>query len=226
MSHAQQLHHRRYLNDYPEIINRQGLPGQLQNDLCLQVQATVSAPVQHLIEATLEEERIAYLGLDRYAHMGWGRPPEATRSGSYRREWLTQYSRIADLHVPKLRRGNGALSWQSMTRYEHRWRPLLDQQVLSYCLGHRLRDWQETMAWSRSEVLQLLACNCMVARVAPDLERGASEADIRQRAETFRETWDDREPNAVANFGVDVDQTLVSCGCIGKKGANHAASFC
>jgi transposase-like protein len=40
---------------------------------------------------------------------------------------------------------------------------------------------------------------------------GASEADIRQRAETFRETWDDREPNAVANFGVDVDQTLVSC---------------
>jgi hypothetical protein len=89
-----------------------------------------------------------------------------------------------------------------------------------------LRDWQETMAWSRSEVLQLLACNCMVARVAPDLERGASEADIRQRAETFRETWDDREPNAVANFGVDVDQTLVSCGCIGKKGANHAASFC
>jgi len=37
---------------------------------------------------------------------------------------------------------------------------------------------------------------------------GASEADIRQRAETFRETWADREPNAVANFGVDVDQTL------------------
>lgn len=135
------------------------------------MQATVSAIVQHLIEATLEEERTAYLRLDRYAHLGWGRPPEATRSGSYRRELLTQYGRIADLHVPKLRRGNGALSWQRMTRYERCWRPLLDQQVLSYCLGHRLRDLQETMAWTRGEVLSLLVCNRMVARVAPDLER-------------------------------------------------------
>jgi hypothetical protein len=42
------------------------------------------------------------------------------------------------LHVPKLRRGNGALPWQSITRYERCWGPLLDHQVMSYCLGHSL----------------------------------------------------------------------------------------
>jgi hypothetical protein len=140
MSHAKQLHHRRYLNDSLEIINREGLPGNIKTDLCLTVQATVIATVQHVIEAALEEELRASLGLDRYEHVPWGRPPEATRSGSSQRAWLTQYGPIADLHVPKLRRGNGALTWQSLTRSERCWGPLLDHQVMSYCLGHSLRD--------------------------------------------------------------------------------------
>ena len=41
MSHAKQLHHRRYLNDYLEISNRKGLPGKIKTDLCLQVQDVV-----------------------------------------------------------------------------------------------------------------------------------------------------------------------------------------
>jgi hypothetical protein len=51
MSHAKQLHQRRYLNDYLAIINREGLPGNVKTDLCLTVQDTVSATVQHVIEA-------------------------------------------------------------------------------------------------------------------------------------------------------------------------------
>ena len=43
MSHAEQLHHRRYLNDNLEIINREGLPGNVKTDLCLTVQDTVIA---------------------------------------------------------------------------------------------------------------------------------------------------------------------------------------
>ena len=43
MSHAKQLHHRRYLNDYLEIINREGLPGNVKTDLCRTVQDTVIA---------------------------------------------------------------------------------------------------------------------------------------------------------------------------------------
>ena len=83
MSHAKQLHNRRYLNDYLEIINREGLPGNVKSDLCLQVQNTVIATVQHVIEEALAEELYAYLGLARYEHLPWGRPPESTRSGSY-----------------------------------------------------------------------------------------------------------------------------------------------
>ena len=74
MSHAKQLHHRRYLNDYLEIINREGLPGNVKSDLCLQVQDTVIATVQHVIEEALAEELYTYLGLARYEHLPWGRP--------------------------------------------------------------------------------------------------------------------------------------------------------
>lgn len=169
MSHAKQLHNRRYLNDYLEIINREGLPGNIKNDLCCKVQDTVITTVQHVIEAALEEELSASLGLDRYEHAPWGRPPEATRSGSYQRTLITQYGAIADLHVPKLRRGNRALTWHSITRYERCWGPLLDHQVMSYCLGHSLRDLQETLALTLGEVLSLAACHRIVSRVTAQL---------------------------------------------------------
>jgi putative transposase len=169
MSHAKQLHNRRYLNDYLEIINREGLPGNIKNDLCLKVQDLVITTVQHVIEAALEEELSASLGLARYEHVPWGRSPESTRSGSYQRVLITQYGAITDLHVPKLRRGNGALLWQSITRYERCWGPLLDHQVMSYCLGHSLRDLQETLALTLGEVLSLAACNRMVSRVTEQL---------------------------------------------------------
>ncbi len=170
MSHAKHLHHRRYLNDYLEIINREGLPGNVKNDLCLQVQDVVLTTVQQVIEAALEEELRAYLGLERYEHLPWGRPPEWTRSGSYRRELLTQYGPIADLRVPKLRRGNGDLTWHSLTRYERCWGPLLDQHVMGYCLGLSLRDLQEMMALTLGEVLSLAACNRIVSSVSAHVE--------------------------------------------------------
>jgi putative transposase len=170
MSHAKQLHHRRYLNDYLEIINREGLPGNVKNDLCLDVQDVVITTVQQVIEAALEEELRAYLGLERYEHLPWGRPEELTRSGSYQRQLLTQYGPIADLRVPKLRRGNGDLTWQSITRYERCWGPLLDQHVMGYCLGLSLRDLQEMMALTLGEVLSLSACNRIVSSVSAQVE--------------------------------------------------------
>jgi hypothetical protein len=41
----------KYWNDYLEIINREGLPGNIKNDLCLKVQDLVITTVQHVIEA-------------------------------------------------------------------------------------------------------------------------------------------------------------------------------
>src|SRR5262249_19253418 len=146
-----------------------GLPGNVKNDVCRKVQDTVIATVQHVIEAALEEELSASLGVDRYAHVPWGRPPESTRRGSYQRTLMTQYGAMADLHVPKLRRGNGALPWLSIMRYACCWGPLLDQQVMRYCLGHSLRDLQETLALTLGEVRSLATCHRMVSRVTEQL---------------------------------------------------------
>ena len=82
---------------------------------------------------------------------------------------LPQYACIPALRVPQLRRGNGHLCWQTITRYERCWGPLLDQQVLSYCLGLSLRDLQEAMRLTLEGVLSLEACNRLVLALA---ERG------------------------------------------------------
>ena len=175
MSHAKQLPNRRSLNDYFEIINRAGLPGNVKNELGLQVQDVVITAVQQVMEQAWEEELRASLGLDRYEPLPWGRPAEWTRSGSYRRQLLTQYGPIADLHVPKLRRGNGELNWQSLTRYERGWGPLLDQHVMGYGLGLSLRDLPEIMALTLGEVVSLTACNRIVSSVTAHVEAFKSQ---------------------------------------------------
>jgi hypothetical protein len=81
MSHAKHLHNRRYLNDSLEMINREGLPSNVKHDLCLQVQDVVVTTVQQVIEAALDEELRAYLGLERYEHLPWGRPAELSAIG-------------------------------------------------------------------------------------------------------------------------------------------------
>ena len=69
--------------------------------------------------------------------------------------WLTQYGRIANLRAPNCAGVTVAWPGNSFMRYECCWGPLLDHQVMSYCLGHSLRDLQETLALTRGEVLSL-----------------------------------------------------------------------
>jgi transposase-like protein len=170
MSHAKQLHNRRYFDDYMEIINRKGLPGNVKSELCQQVNRAVVATTQSVIEGALEEELTTYLGAERYEHLPWGRGPEQTRSGYYERELITQYGRIADLRVPKLRQGNGDLEWQTISRYERCWGPFLDQQVMNYCLGLSLRDLQESIYTTLGEVLSVASCNRIVTSVGQQAE--------------------------------------------------------
>jgi transposase-like protein len=159
MSHATQLHNRRYLNDSLEIINRRGLPGNVKSAVCHEMQHAVTTTVKRVLEHSLEEELTEYLGLAWYEHLPWGRCPELTRSGTYGRELLTQYGRIADLRVPKLRRGNRELTWQTIERYERCWGPLLDHHIMGYCLGLSLRDLQEVLYETLGEVVSLSSCN-------------------------------------------------------------------
>jgi transposase-like protein len=120
------------------------------------------ATVKWTLEQALDEELRGYVGRGRYERDSEPRGPEETRSGTYTRQLWTQYGCIADLRVPKLRRGNRHLDWQTITRYERCWGPFLDHPLLQYCLGHSLRDLQEVMQLSLGEVLSLAACNRLV----------------------------------------------------------------
>jgi hypothetical protein len=124
MSHATQLHDRGYLADSMQIMHRCSLPGNVQEEVYRQVHARALETVKWTLEWALDEEVRAYLGRTRSQRAIVPRCPEETRSGGDERELWTQYGRIADLHVPKLRRGNRHLAWQTITCYEHCWGPL------------------------------------------------------------------------------------------------------
>src|SRR5262245_41249441 len=162
MSHATQLHNCGYLADYMQIMHSCALPGNVPDALCRQIHDRALATVQWTLEQALDEEMRAYLGCARYARHGSPREPEHTRSGTYERQLWTQYGCNPALRVPKLRRGNRQVEWQTIGRYERCWGPWLDQQLLQYCLGHSLRDLQETMHLTVGEILSLEACNRLV----------------------------------------------------------------
>jgi transposase-like protein len=162
MSHATQLHNRGYLADYMQIMNASALPGNVYDAVYDQVQERVVSSVKWTLEQALKEEVRDYLGYERYERRLVPQRPETTRSGTYTRALWTQYGCIFDLRVPKLRRGNPDLTWQSIERYERCWGPFLDQQLLHYALGHSLRDLQEAMHLTLGEVLSLEVCNRLV----------------------------------------------------------------
>jgi len=162
MSHATQLHDRGYLADYMQIMHRCSLPGNVQDEVYRQVHTRTMATVKWTLEQALGEELRVYVGRGRYERDSTPCGPETTCSGTYARHLWTQYGCIADPRVPKLRRGNRQLEWQTITRYERCWGPLLDQHLLHYCLEHSLRDLQEGMQLSLGEVLSLAACNRLV----------------------------------------------------------------
>ena len=160
----------RYLNDSLEIINRHGLPGNVKSTVCHAIQQAVMLTVKGALEHRLAEELTQYLGLARYEHLPWGRRPELTRSGPYTRTLLTPYGCIADLRVPKVRRGNQAIAWQTITRYERCWGPFLDHHIRGYCFGLSLRDLQEVLYAPGGEVVSLAACNRLGGEVDTQVE--------------------------------------------------------
>ena len=159
MRHATPLHHRGSLADYRQIMNASAGPGNVYDAVYAQVHTRVVSSVKWPLEHALNEEVRHSLGGERSERRLLPRRPAATRSGTSQRELWTQYGCIFDLCVPKLRRGNRALHGQRIERYARCWGPFLDQQLLHYALGQRLRDWQEAMPLPLGERLGLDACN-------------------------------------------------------------------
>ncbi len=69
------------------------------------------------------------------------KPPEQQRSGTFKRAVETSHGHIADLRMPKLRRGNKERTWG--VRYQSAQQIVLDKALYLYVMGLSLRDLQE-----------------------------------------------------------------------------------
>ena len=113
------------------------------------------AGVQAALETALDEELEAHRQPDRQQY----RSASLHRSGTYTRRVLTTHGFIPDLHIPKLRGGNRARSWQVLTRYQLSMPLLLDQALYLSTLGLSLRDLQEALYILFGRVLSREAVN-------------------------------------------------------------------
>ena len=105
-----------------------------QTELTTSLEATLReqalAGVRTALETALSEELDAALGFAPYARLEGGpKPAEQQRSGYFRREVLTLDGRLADLRVPKLRRGNRQRPWRILTRYQSTLPGVLDRAL-------------------------------------------------------------------------------------------------
>lgn len=121
------------------ILRVQAASFQSELDVALReaLHTAVVTTVRSVLEAALVEEVAADLAQ-------WA-GPRPRRSGYYPRITDTQYGRIPDLRVPKLRWGNAQREWQILMRYEKGLRGWLDQVGYLYVLGLSLRDLQAAL---------------------------------------------------------------------------------
>ncbi|WP_212666938.1 transposase, partial [Acaryochloris marina] len=106
---------------------------------------------QIAVESALDEEVQAYL-----SELQGTRP---RRSGYYQRVLDTQYGRIAQLSVPKLRKGNADREWKILERYQRALGSLLEFCLGLYVMGLSLRDLQEALYEILGAVLSVNAIN-------------------------------------------------------------------
>jgi putative transposase len=130
-----------------------GLSEKLSESLRLAVLSTVKT----VMEGALEEE------LSEYLSQMSGEKPQ--RSGSYPRGLNTQYGRISDLQVPKLRNRNGDRPWQILERYQRSLGNLMDWLCSLYVMGLSLRDLQEALYFLLNRVLSVSAVNQITLQV-------------------------------------------------------------
>ena len=135
------------------ILRIQAASFQSELEVALQqeLRQRVVATVRSVLEAALVEEVTADL-----AEWEGARP---RRSGYYPRITDTQYGRIPDLRVPKLRWGNEQREWRVLTRYEKGVRGWLEQVSQLYVLGLSLRDLQVALYTQLGTVLSPTAIN-------------------------------------------------------------------
>jgi transposase-like protein len=138
-------------------IKRASVQPEINEAVEAELQKQVKIAVQTTIEGTLEAE----LAEDLAARAGH-RP---RRSGFFQRVLDTQYGRIPDLHVPKLRWGNKQRQWRMLQRYQRGLSSFLGFALYLYVLGLSLRDLQEACYFLLGAVISRGAINRITLQV-------------------------------------------------------------
>lgn len=146
-----------------------------QSELTTSLEATLRehalAGVRTALETALNEELDAALGFAPYARLDGGpKPAEQQRSGYFRREVVTLYGRLADLRVPKLRRGNKQRQWHILTRYQSTLQGVLDRALYAYTMDLSLRDVQELLYVFVGHILSRTAVNRITLAVQETMD--------------------------------------------------------
>lgn len=143
---------------YAEI--NQALEETLRDEATRVTQATVEAALVEEVQAHLEQ----------YSD---NRP---RRSGYYQRTLDTQYGRIEELHVPKLRHDNGEREWSILERYQRSLGSLLDFCLALYVMGLSLRDLQEALYGILGNVLSVSAVNRITLQAQQHMDQHRNPA--------------------------------------------------
>ena len=120
-----------------------------------ELEDSLRAEVSLLIKTTIEAALVEELESFRSSRSVTG----LRRSGYFHRFLDTQYGRIPELRVPKLRSNNSEREWQILKRYQRGLKSLLDFSLCLYVMGLSLRDLQEALYHLLGSVLSVSAIN-------------------------------------------------------------------
>ena len=126
-----------------------------QPELTAQLETSLHREVLLVTKATIEAALVEELESSRASSPR----PVPRRSGYFPRILDSQYGRIVDLRVPKLRSGNQEREWQILQRYQRGLNSLLDFSLCLYVMGLSLRDLQEALYPLLGSVLSVSAIN-------------------------------------------------------------------
>ncbi len=137
-----------------------------QPELTAQLETSLQREVLLVTKATIEAALVEELESSRASR----RRPVPRRSGYFPRILDSQYGRIVDLQVPKLRRGNQEREWQILRRYQRGLNSLLDFSLCLYVMGLSLRDLQEALYPLLGSVLSVSAINRITLQAQQRME--------------------------------------------------------
>ena len=126
-----------------------------QPELSAELEATLKRQVVKLAKVTIEAALVEELEAERNGKSG----QQPRRSGYFSRTLDTEYGRINELRVPKLRWGNAERQWQILQRYQRGLNSLLNFALCLYVMGLSLRDLQEALYPLLGSVLSVSAIN-------------------------------------------------------------------